>query len=142
MNNLISILLVTFLLSSFIHFANTDQWQSKRYTKIGLYSAKVDGVYHLLQLENDSVFNLSVYPKKWLSCWSIRDYSGTYTLEKDTLRFIFQPKRPTNESNETEIIQETFVVKRNKNIYRIGTGKVLFAKYRFSWRRYRSIEIW
>ncbi len=107
--------------------------------RISVYSAKEAGVHHLLQLENDTAFSLSIYPKNWLSCWQINDYKGTYTLEKDTLRFIYLVSRM---NREAEMVQETFVVRRNKNIYRINDGKLFFAKYRFGRRRFRIIETW
>jgi len=124
--------------------ANVDKSSTKQRTKIGWYSARVEGVHHILKLENDSLFSLYIFPKHWLSCWQIVDYSGIYKLNNDTLRFTFQMNRMSNEFHETEaeIVQETFVVKRNENIYRIGKEKLLHPKYRFSWHRYRSIDFW
>ncbi len=47
-------------------------------------------VAHVGHFEQNNKFQITIFPEKWISCWSLRTFRGEYQVIKDTVNFIFK----------------------------------------------------
>ncbi|MGV6861204.1 MAG: hypothetical protein ACWA41_05505 [Putridiphycobacter sp.] len=81
-------------------------------------------VTHVGHFEQNNKFQITIFPEKWISCWSLPTIRGEYQVINDTVNFIF------NDS-----VCESFIFVSNHKLSSTSDHHFTFSEYKLKKRK-------